>query len=104
MVAVAVLRGFRSRHSPKMITTKNSFWVSYSMFLGDASSGLAIFMGPQELMKQCLGAVFVGCLERFDHIGGLAIQLGDVFWRMLRMICSFVMSRSQPRGPEEESE
>ena len=87
-----------------MITTKSRFGVSYSVSLGDASSGFAIFMGPQELMKQCVGAVFVGCFERFHHIGGLAIQLGDVFWRMLRMICLFVVSRSQPRGPEEESE
>jgi hypothetical protein len=41
--------------------------VTMAGVLGDVSSGLAIFMGPKELMKQSLGAVFVGCFERFGH-------------------------------------
>ena len=83
-----------------MITSKSRFGVSYPLFLGDASSGLAIFMGPQERMKQCLGAVFVGCFERFDHIGGLALQLGDVLENASHdlLVCRVPEPASRPRG------
>ena len=45
--------------------------------IGDASSGLAIFMGPKEIMKQCLGGVFVGCFGRFGHFW----RIGFTAWR-----------------------